>query len=349
MRPTKSPINQVKKQLLNILKLSLSLGLGVALIWWFVSKMSDSDKQLTIDAFKRADYFWIILAPCMGLVSNFSRAQRWRLLLEPTGFKPGFANTWFSVMMMYFFNLFFPRLGEVTRCTVLARYENVPLDKSLGTMVIERLVDLITIMIIGSTLLFVERERLMTFFNDNILNKQSTPQAGTDFTKWIVLVVIAVLAAGAAIYIERKYGFARLRSMLKERMIGFAEGLKSIKNLKSPLEFVFHSVFIWLCYFLMIYWSFPALPETAGMGVWAGLACLFFGGFAIVATPGGIGAYPIAISKVLFLYGVGETLGYAFGSIVWAAQMASILIGGTISLILLAILNKPKALEHNAA
>lgn len=335
----------MKKQIFNILKLTVSLGLGIALILWFVSKMSESDKQLTIDAFKRADYFWIILAPCMGLVSNFSRAQRWRLLLEPTGYKPGFANTWFSVMMMYFFNLFFPRLGEVTRCTILARYENVPLDKSLGTMVVERLVDLITIMIIGSTLLFIERDRLLTFFQDNVLNKQAAPDAGSDFTKWIVLIVIALLALGAAVYVQRKYGFRKLKTILTERLKGFAEGLKSIGNLRSPGQFVFHSIFIWLCYFLMIYWSFPALPETAGMGVLAGAACLFFGGFAIVATPGGIGAYPIAISKVLLLYGVGETLGYAFGSIVWAAQMASILIGGTISLILLAILNKEKALK----
>lgn len=306
--------------------------------------MSESDKQLTIDAFKRADYFWIILAPCMGLVSNFSRAQRWRMLLEPTGHKPGFANTWFSVMMMYFFNLFFPRLGEVTRCSILARYENVPMDKSLGTMVVERLVDLITIMAIGSVLLFVERDRLFTFFQVNVLNKPAAPSTETDFTKWIVLIAIGIFAVVVSIYIERKYGFAKLLEMLKERLLGFAEGLKSIKNLSNPMMFVFHSLFIWLCYFLMIYWSFPALPETAGMGIFAGMACLFFGGFAIVATPGGIGVYPIAIAKVLLLYGVGETLGYAFGSIVWAAQMGSILIGGVVSLILLAILNKEKPL-----
>ncbi len=214
--------------------------------------MSPADKQLTIDAFKRADYFWILLAPVLGLISNFSRAQRWRQLLEPMGYKPGFWNTWFSITIMYFFNLFFPRLGEVSRCGVLARYENVPLDKSIGTMVVERIVDLISILVIGAILLFVEYDRLYAYFDANIMNKQAAPAAETDYTKWIVLGVIAALVIGAAVYIEIKYGFKKLKEIMTERLLGFAEGLKSIRNVKSPLEFIFHSVFIWVCYLLMV-------------------------------------------------------------------------------------------------
>lgn len=335
----------MKKLLLNFLKLSVSLGLGIALVFWFVSKMTPDQKQDTIDAFKRANYFWIILAPMLGLLSNFSRAQRWRQLLEPTGHKPRFWNTYFSVMMMYFFNLFFPRLGEITRCGILARYENVPLDKSIGTMVVERFVDLISILIVGSVVLLVEYDRLFAFFEKNVLNKQAVATTSPDFTKWIVIVGVAVALIVTAIYIQRKYGFKKLREIAKERLLGFAEGLKSIKNLKRPWEFLFHSVFIWVCYFLMIFLSFPALPETQGLGLFAGMACLFFGGFAIVATPGGIGVYPLFLQQVLLLYGVNATIGYAFGSVVWAAQMASILIGGIISLILLAIMNRKPALN----
>lgn len=336
----------MKKLLFNFLKLAVSLGLGVALVFWFVSKMTPQQKQDTLDAFSRANYFWIILAPILGLISNLSRAQRWRQLLQPTGHYPGFWNTFCSVMMMYFFNLFFPRLGEVTRCGMLARYENVPLDKSIGTMVVERVVDLLSIMIIGSILLFVEYDRLFLFFQNNVLNKKPEPQTGFDITKYLVLIVIALVVGGAMVYIQRKYGFGKLKEMMKERLLGFAEGLKSIRYVKNPIEFVFHSVFIWICYFLMIYLSMPALAETSGLPFFASVACLFFGGFAMVATPGGIGVYPLFIQQVLILYGVNATIGYAFGSVVWAAQMAAVLVGGTLALIALAILNRPAALNN---
>lgn len=328
----------MKKHFTNFLKFALSLGLGIGLIYWFVSKMSPSDKEVITNTFKRANYFWIILAPVLGLVSNFSRAERWRMLLEPVGYKPGYINTYCSVMMMYLFNLFFPRLGEVTRCTILARYENVPLDKSIGTMVVERLVDLVTILILGSVMFAFEYKRLAGY-SPNIEVEVSP------VVKWASLVLVIVAVIGSVIYIEVKFGFAKLKQIMKERMIGFWEGLKSIKNVKRPFVFIFHSVFIWFCYYLMIYLSLPALPETASLGMLAALTCLFFGGFAIVATPGGIGAYPAVISQVLGLYGVSEIVGYGFGSVVWVAQIGSVLLGGVICLILLAILNREPALE----
>lgn len=336
----------MKKLIFNFLKLAISLGLGVALIFWFVSKMSSDERATVLDTFVRADYFWILLAPVLGLISNLSRAQRWRQLLEPTGYKPGFWNTFCAVMLMYFFNLFFPRLGEVTRCGMLARYEGVPLDKSIGTMVVERVVDLLCIVIIGSVLLFVEYDRLFLFFQNNILNKQPAPDTGFDITKYLVLIVVGLLVAGAMVYVQRKYGFGKLKEMMKERMLGFAEGLKSIRYVKNPLEFIFHTVFIWICYFLMIYLSMPALAETSGLPFFASVACLFFGGFAMVATPGGIGAYPLAVQQVLILYGVNAYTGYGFGSVVWGAQMAAVLVGGTLALIALAILNRPAALNN---
>lgn len=330
----------MKKHLLNFLKLAISLGLGIGLIYWFVSKMSEEDKALTLDAFQRADYFWILLAPLIGMFSNFSRAQRWRMLLQPTGHYPGFANTWFSIMSMYFFNLFFPRLGEVTRCTVLARYENVPLDKSIGTMVVERVVDLISIMIVGGTLLLIEYDRLFAFFEQNVLNKKEVAADSNPWVKWAIAGGVVLAIAIGAWFLNRKYGFAKIKAMLKERLMGFAEGLKSIRYVKSPVEFIFHSILIWVCYFLMVYVSFPALPETKELGVLAAAACLFFGGFAIAATPGGIGVYPLFLQQVLILYGVNATIGYAFGSVVWVAQMGSIFVGGLVSLAMLALLNR---------
>lgn len=338
----------MKKFLVNLLKLSVSLGLGVGVIWWVVSHMTETEKQQTIDAFKRAKYGWLLLAPALGLLSNFSRAQRWRLLLEPTGHKPGYWNTFFSVMMMYFFNLFFPRLGEVTRCGVLARYEKVPLDKSIGTMVVERVVDLISILLVGGMLFIFEHERLLQFWqNKDALagGGSATVESGTSSTKIIIFAFVALLLIIGAAYLQRKVGFEKLLQFAKERAKGFAEGLMSIRKLRSPLEFIFHSVFIWVCYIGMVYVSFPALAETENLNFLAAMAALFCCGFAIVLAPGGVGFYPLFMQFVLTMYGVEATIGYAFGSLAWAAQMAATFAGGIISLILITILNKEPALD----
>lgn len=338
-----------KQYLISGLKIAISLGLGVGLIVFMINKLSPADKEGIIDAFKRANYFWVLLAPVLGMLSNFSRAQRWRQLLQPLGHNPGFANTYFSIMLMYFFNLFVPRLGEVTRCSILARYEKIPLDKSIGTMVVERLADLVAILIIGGGLFIVERERLYSFFAALFNGSNNpNPNAAPSFTKWIVLGGIAIAVLGFAIYILRKHGFEQLKQTIKEKVLGFVEGLKSIRYVKRPWEFILHSMLIWLCYFLMIYLSFRALPETAHLSVFAGAACLFFGGFAMVLTPGGIGAYPLAIQAVLIQYGIVAYLGIALGNLVWAAQMASVLVGGLISLVLLAIINKEPSLKEGA-
>ncbi len=338
----------MKKFLVNLLKLSVSLGLGVGVIWWVVSHMTETEKQQTVDAFKRAKYGWLLLAPALGLLSNFSRAQRWRLLLEPTGHKPGYWNTFFSVMMMYFFNLFFPRLGEVTRCGVLARYEKVPLDKSIGTMVVERLVDLVSIGVVAGLLLIFEFDRVMNFWHQKDAlagGGTATVETSTGSTKIIIFAFVALLLIIGAAYLQRKVGFEKLLQFAKERAKGFAVGLMSIRNLRSPLEFIFHSVFIWVCYVMMIYVSFPALSETENLSFLAAMAALAGCGFAIVLSPGGVGFYPLFMQFILTMYAVDPTIGYAFGSLAWATQMAATFAGGIISLILITILNKEPALD----
>lgn len=338
----------MKKHLASALKLVLSLGLGIALIWWIVSHMTTEEREKTIDAFHRANYGWILLAPVLGILSNISRAQRWRQLLEPTGHKPGYWNTFFSVMMMYFFNLFFPRLGEVTRCSVLARYEKVPLDKSIGTMVVERFVDLLSILTVGGLLLLFERERLITFWNKKgeLSATANSAPAESHTLYWVLGALGVILIAAVAFwFLQRKHGWDKLKAMVMERVMGLWQGLMSIRYLKRPWEFLFHTVFIWVCYLMMVYVSFPALSETTGLGIWAAMAGLFMCGFAIVLSPGGVGFYPVFMAFVLTMYGVEYNIGWAFGSVVWAAQIGSMFIGGLLSLIFLAILNREPALD----
>lgn len=338
----------MKKFLVNFLKLAVSLGLGVGIIWWVLSHMTETERDKIIATFKSAKYGWILVAPLLGLLSNFSRTQRWRLLLEPTGHKPAFWNTFFSVMMMYFFNLLFPRLGEVTRCGVLARYEKVPMDKSIGTMVVERLVDLVSILSIGGLLFILEHERLLAFWQkkDELSGGgQVNVESGISSTTMIIFAIVALMLIIGVAYIQRKVGFEKLLQFAQERIKGFAKGLLSIKDLKSPWEFLFHSVFIWLCYILMIYISFPALAATENLNFVTAMAALFCCGFAVVLSPGGVGFYPLFMAYILTLYGVDYETGYGFGTLAWLAQFGATFIGGIISLILITILNKEPALD----
>ena len=139
----------MKEKLSTVIKLILSLGLGVGLMYWFIGRMPESEKLQTWETMKSANIFWLLSIPLFGFLSNFSRAERWRYLLQSAGYKPGFWNTFFSVMIMYFANLFVPRSGDVLRCSILTKYEGIPVDKSVGTMVVERFVDLISIAVIG--------------------------------------------------------------------------------------------------------------------------------------------------------------------------------------------------------
>ena len=324
----------MNKKLKGALQLFVSVGLGLLLVWLATRKLSDSDIAEISGAFGRVEYSWLILGPLIGFISGFSRAERWRMLLEPMGYRPGYMNTFYSVMIMYFANLAFPRLGEVARCGILNKYEKVPLDKAIGTMVTERIIDMISILLVGLWLFFAEHDRLLSYFQ----TLQSGKSGGSGG-----LLLLAVLCAAGLVVMFAVFRF-RERVPLFKRIIqliqGVWEGVQSIRYVSNPIMFIVHSLLIWVCYFLMIYLSFFALSETAGLGVQAGWACLFFGGFAMAATQGGIGAYPLAVQQVLLLYGVGSNIGLAFGWVVWTVQTISVLLGGLVSVGLLALSNR---------
>jgi len=284
----------LKKYLVSGIKFALSLGVGLGLIYWFMNQMSPEDKKNVIADIKRANYLWVVIPPLIGLLSNFFRTQRWRLLLRPLGYNPGFINTFFSVMIMYFLNLIFPRLGEVSRCGILARYENVPVDKSLGTMVTERLMDVICLGIICLGLIFFERDKFALLFNDLYLNSSShfgniiAQYQISQQVKYTVFAFVFIAIIFFLGYQARKKGWENIVDNFKSRIIGLVKGVISIKDLDSPFEFLFHTVMIWVCYYLMAYLGFRMFPETAGLSIWAGGLALFFSGVASALTPGGL-------------------------------------------------------------
>jgi len=323
----------------NIIQLFLSLGLGVGLVYWFINQMTPEQRDGTLESFGRADYFWLSMPLIFGLISNLVRAQRWRLMLRPVGFNPGLWNTFFSINVMFFANLFIPRLGEVTRCGILAKYEDVPVEKSIGTMVVERLIDLICLLSLLGILLLSEYDLIYGLFRDTVINKNGEVQDPDLLLKYGIPVAIIVVLALISVYIVRKHGWEKLKETLVNRFRGLMEGIVSIRYMKDFKQFLFLTLAMWFCYLMMIYLGFRALSETADLGILSALACLIFGGFAMVATPGGIGAYPLAIRAILLLYGINEVIGGALGTMIWATQTSGVFLSGILSLILLALIN----------
>ena len=272
----------MKKHLGNILKLAFSLGIGVALVYWFVGQMSASDKQHVVEDVKRANYLWVIMPPVIGLVSNYFRSERWRLLLRSLGYNPGFWNTFLSVMLMYFLNLFFPRLGEVSRCGVLARYEKIPVDKAIGTMVLERLMDVVCLGIVVAILILTEHDKFFLLYEQIVKNSQTTfgdiiakNQISPVVKYGVIIAVFLALTAFIGWQIRAK-GFENIVADIKERMLGLWRGIISIKDVQNPFLFIFHTVMIWVLYFLMGYTGFRMFPETSHLSLLCAGVCLFF-------------------------------------------------------------------------
>ena len=345
----------MKKYLVNILKLVISLGIGVGIVYWFVGQMSDSEKQEVIADIKRANYLWVIIPPVIGLLSNYFRSQRWRLLLRPLGYNPGLFNTFFSVMIMYFLNLFFPRLGEVSRCGVLSRYENVPMDKAIGTMVLERLVDVLCLGIIVLILIGTQAEKFWLLWNKIMVNskeafgKDIAQHQANPAIKYGILSAVVIIITGFLVYRIKQQGLKPLMAEVKQRVMGLLGGLLSIKDIGRPWEFVFHTIMIWVCYFLMSYLSFFMFPETAGLPAIAGFMCLAFSAVAFSLTPGGLGLYPIFMQLILGLYGVVGSAAISMGWVQWSVQTASVMLTGVLSLALLAIFNREPSLKEGSS
>lgn len=309
-----------------ILKTVIPLILGGFLVWYSLSEIS-LDTLATY--FKEANYGWIFLGLFFGILSHLSRAYRWKFMLQPLGYKPKFTNSTLAVLVGYLVNLALPRAGEISRATVMANYENIPFEKGFGTIVAERIADLIMMLLIVIITLFVQFD-----FIYNLLTKNFNP------TK--IAIGLAVLAIGFFIFTnfvkKAKSGFLL---KIKTFILGLIEGATSIFKMKSKWAFILHTIFIWVMYVAMFWATIPAIN---GLHVPFGGILIGFiaGGFSIAATNGGIGLYPIAVTGALALFDVPTEPATAFGWIMWTAQTAMIIVFGGLAFLLLPIYNKTK-------
>ncbi len=329
------------KKLKDILKLIISLGIGVFLIWWFLRTLSAEERAEIWESFQHINYGIIILMFFVGIVSHWFRALRWNLLIEPMGYKPKIKNTFLAVMVGYLANLAFPRLGEVVRCGLLDRYEKIPFTKLVGTVVVDRILDLITFALLFFLLLAVNFGTLQSYVYEHFYLGFAAKFGNINLFKLLMFLVSVLILCGILFFIFRKkIQKNKFYQKIKEQFLHLWEGMLTLKDLKRPGLFIFHSVMIWVFYFLGAYLTLYAIGGIENKSLVVGLAALVFGAIGPMVTPGGIGLYPVLFSETLMIYGTAKTLGYAAGWIGWTMQTVTVLIVGLAAVILLPVINK---------
>jgi hypothetical protein len=314
--------NSIKKTL----KIILPLAFGGFLVWY---SLYDIDTDEFIGYFKNANYWWISLGLVFGILSHLSRAYRWKFMLEPLGYKPAFANSTMAVLVAYLVNLTIPRAGEASRAAVMANYEDIPFEKGFGTIVAERIADLVMMLTIVAITLFVQFDFIFELLTKN-------------FDPIKIGIGIVLLAIGFFFFTRFiKKSTSGIGLKIKTFVTGLIEGVLSIFKMKKRWPFIFHTVFIWAMYVAMFWATIPAI-ENLNVPFGAVLIGFIAGGFSIAATNGGIGLYPVAVTGAFLLFGISEEPSRAFGWVMWTTQTAMIIIFGGLSFLLLPIYNKNK-------
>jgi uncharacterized protein (TIRG00374 family) len=337
----------MNKRLRTILQYAFFTGLGIFLVWWAIKDLTADDKSQIKVALKTARYYLIIPVIIILFSTHIIRALRWRLLIESLGYNASRANTFFAVMIGYLANQAVPRLGEVLKCTVLARYEKVPADKLIGTIILERLIDALTLLLIFGITLAIQ-PHLYSQLVDAIFNS-SQQKEEKKIATWIIgligLVAIGI-AIGLWMFIKKKT-VNDVVLLFKKIWRSVFQGVSAIKHLKKRRQFMFLTVLLWTLYLSGGYMGFMALQETQQYGVKEAFTVLSAGSIAMIVTPGGIGAYALLIQKTMQIYGLQKGIALAFGWILWLAQTGVILIGGLFSFAALPYFNKKKRSEQS--
>ena len=269
----------------------------------------------------------------LGILSHLSRAYRWNFLLEPLGYKSKYANNVMAVLVAYLVNLIVPRAGEFARATVITKYEDIPFEKAFGTIVSERIADVIMLLGIIATAFILQTELLeQYFFKDSTSN-----------TNYILYAFIGVVLLGFLFVLLIKKSNNVFIQKIQNFVYGLIQGIVSIFKMKKKWAFIFHTFFIWGMYILMFYVTIFALPETSNLPFGAIIVGFVVGGLSMALTNGGLGTYPIFVASAITLYGVDENPALAFGWIMWTAQTLMIMVFGGLSFLMLPIYNREKA------
>jgi uncharacterized protein (TIRG00374 family) len=330
----------MQKKILGILQYVVFLGLGLFLVWWSIHKIGDKGWLQFKQALAEAHYLLIIPVAIILLLSHYFRCLRWKLLMEPLGYKPHTFNTYLAVLIGYLANLAVPRLGEVLKCTILGKYEKVPADKLIGTIVVERAIDFITLILVFVLTLLLESHIVGEYAAGMVKNIYQNKQGGISYTRMAAIILSILFIILVLRFILKKYGHITLVEKIKNILAGVWTGLMSVQHMKRRWLFTFYSLLIWTCYLTGTYVGFLALQQTASVPFNAAFPVLAFASVGMILTPGGIGAYAFFVAAVLELYHIPEAIGFANGTLQWFAQFLIVLAAGFVALLLLPWYNK---------
>jgi uncharacterized protein (TIRG00374 family) len=319
----------LKATIRKFLSLLIPLLIGIVIIYYQFTTLTASDLDKIKISFLKADYFYVLLSLIVALLGYWSRAYRWKYALQHLGYQTKFHNDLMTVCVSYLVNLTIPRSGEISRAALLKKYEKVPFDKAFGTVVAERIVDMIIFLLFVIVGFVSQFDTIYTFLLEKNLQFETL--------LWVSLIGLLLFILFIIIWIYAEW---KIILKLKQKLSGLIEGMQSILKMKDKWSYLFHSFFIWFSYLLMFYVTIFALPETENITFDVVIMGFIFGTLAVGFTNGGLGAYPLAIAMIFSLYGISNDIGVAFGWLIWTSQTLLTIFLGLLSYLLLPILNK---------
>lgn len=332
------------------LKYYVFLAIGAVFVYF---AFRNADFSQMWEGIRSADFRWLGLSFLFGLVAMMSRAQRWRIVLEPLGYRPDFVSSYNGVSMGYFLNIVFPRMGEIVRCTTLSQTNKIPVNQLIGTVVVERVIDVIMLASLILIVTFTQLERVGDFFIANVFGSriESFSAFYDQLGIWIYIIPVLLILAG---YLSVKIVFERFAERGPIRKIrnffsGIAQGFVALFKMKKKGWFIFHSLFIWFSYFLMTWVCFYAYPPTSDLRAIDGLFIMVVGGLGMTApVPGGVGTFHLLVAAALGLYGITYNPGITFATMVHSTQFMMTVCSGLFSVIYIAS-KRRKARLHEIA
>ncbi len=341
----------MKKNIISALKLISAFGIGILIVYLSIKDLTVDEKDNIFSSFRLANYSWLLLSILIGIISHLIRSARWKMLLQPMGYNISVKNSFFAVMIGYFANLGIPRSGEVARCTILYKQYKIPVDKSFGTVIIERSIDMIIFFSLFFLTFLIQFSRINQYVKSNIFPALEDKFGFINSDSFFLETFFGLILFFVIIYFIFRNKIKNLSFVKKliKLFSGIWEGLKTVVKIDKPYLFILYSLAIWLSYYLMILVGLQAIPETSNLGLGAALSVLVLGSIGIMLTPGGIGLYPVIVAQTLGLYGISANSGFgdAIGWLTWSSQTIMIIVVGSFSLLMISINSKKDNSTHS--
>lgn len=320
----------MNSKIISVVKYFLLLAIGILLLW--LTFRHENLKEI-FTKIEHANFFYVSIGCLLGLFAFIVRAHRWNMLLEPLGYNPKLINSSAALGLGYFANLAIPRIGEITRCGVLSKSENIPFEKLIGTVIVERIIDVVMLLFSILLVASLEYQLLSEFLIDKIILPMKEKTESDSSSSQLILFLIAFIFVAGLVFILKSKKTAGLKAKIFKLFFGVIDGLKTVVTMKKKGTFLFYTLLMWFFYFLSAYVCFSALDATAHLGANEGLFVLVSGGLGMAApVQGGIGAYHYIVSQSLLLFNIALTDGITYATLVHTSQTLLVIVLGCISL-----------------